>query len=134
MFFVLKLLPDFRKFFWGIFSLIRLHVWNNCCCCCFCFKGMEYGSPLNTKSDRFELDILKFNFVVDANVYYLWFFHGVVTHFFYIVDFYCEERGEQVRTVMYLCTLAVWSVVPQSLKKKRIILIEVFPIITVDFC
>ena len=33
-------------------------------------KGWNMA-PLNTKSDRFELDILKFNFVVDANVYYL---------------------------------------------------------------
>ena len=64
---------------------------------------MEYGSPLNTKSDRFELDILKFNFVVDANVYYLWFFNGV-THF--IVDF---NWGGGTGNV-YLCTHAVYEV------------------------
>ena len=54
--------------------------------------------------------------------------------FFYIVDFNCEEGGasENCNVFMYSCSMKYYRIV--ELEKKRIILIEVFPIITVDFC
>ena len=53
--------------------------------------------------------------------------------FFYIVDFNCEEGGasENCNVFMYSCSMKCSTA---ELEKKRIILIEVFPIITVDFC